>query len=118
MQVSSIFSYYHSVFQILRFRVVKIWDCVVNSERLDCFVKGYIGFQLCENGTAYICDSYYYVECTNTSCPSACSPCETGYACKDGIRTLCRAGTYSDGQMGRLDIFRILYFSTFHTMLI
>ena len=33
-------------------------------------------------------------------CPTACTLCETGYACRGGQRYICEPGTFSDGTLG------------------
>ena len=42
------------------------------------------------------------MNCTDESCPSECTHCEPGYACRGGQAYICDVGTYSDGEVGKV----------------
>ncbi|XP_033751294.1 LOW QUALITY PROTEIN: uncharacterized protein LOC117335429 [Pecten maximus] len=52
---------------------------------------------ICSNGYATPCPDYHYVTCNDTDCPTSCSQCGSGYACRGGQRYECDVGTYSNG---------------------
>ncbi|OWF49028.1 Thrombospondin-4 [Mizuhopecten yessoensis] len=52
---------------------------------------------LCKDGYTTPCQDFHYVNCSDIDCPSECYPCESGNACRKGVRFQCIEGTYSDG---------------------
>ncbi|KAK3095292.1 hypothetical protein FSP39_012895, partial [Pinctada imbricata] len=54
---------------------------------------------ICSEGYATPCPEATYVTCNDTSCPTSCYPCESGYACRGGQRYECDVGEYSDGTL-------------------
>ena len=58
--------------------------------------------QLCHNGYATPCPLHAYAQCSNVTCPASCTSCESGHACRGGVRYECPKGMYSNGLQGRL----------------